>query len=136
MSLVRKDTVNHKPGLIYKKEVYEIIGAAIEVHSQLGFGFLEKIYEEALLIEFKERNIPFQNQVSFLVTYKGNSLKKSFYVDLIAFGKIIIELKAIKQISNNEKAQLINYLRVTGCKLGLIINFGSTGKLEWQRIIV
>jgi len=121
--------------LLYKDEVLEIIGAAIEVHKEIGSGFLESVYEDAMSIESGERNIPYKRQVHFPIYYKGNLLKKEFIADFISIDKIIVEFKSIPKITGIEEAQIINYLKATGLKLGLIINFGSTSKLEWKRYI-
>ena len=119
--------------LLYKEEVFNIIGAAMEVHNVLGTGFLESIYEEAMIIESKTRNIPCETQVKLPVYYKGEKLDKDFVADYIGYGKIIVEFKCISRLTNIEEAQIINYLKVTGMEVGLLINFGSHGKLEWKR---
>lgn len=122
-------------GLLYKDEVYAIIGAAIEVHKELGSGFLESVYESALKLELSARKIPFQSQVQLPIYYKGQLLDKEFVADCIAYNKIILELKCINHLSVVEEAQIINYLKATGLQLGLLINFGSPGKLEWKRFV-
>jgi len=121
--------------LLYKEEVYQIIGAAIEVHKELGHGFLESVYEECLCIESDDRNIPYETQVNLSIRYKGKKIKKEFIADYIGFGKIIVELKCIPKLTRVEEAQIINYLKATGLKVGLLINFGSREKLEWKRYI-
>ena len=121
--------------LFYKKEVYEIIGAAIEVHRELGSGFLESVYEETIVIESKKRKIPHEIQVQILIYYKGKILNKKFIADYVGYDKIIVELKCIPQLTKVEEAQIINYLKATGMKVGLLINFGSHGKLEWKRYV-
>ena len=121
--------------LIFGKEVYEIIGAAIEVHKTLGHGFLEAIYQEALEYELSDRKIPFGSQIELKVKYKDRYLQKTYIADIIAYDKIIIELKALTNLSGKEEAQLINYLKATGFKVGLLINFGSPNKLEWKRFV-
>jgi GxxExxY protein len=121
--------------LLYKDEVYQIIGAAIEVHRELGPGFLEAVYQEALEIELAERGIPFEAQKSLKIRYKGRQLKKEYIADLICHDKIIIELKAMDKLSSRETAQLLNYLKATGLRVGLLVNFGSEGVLEWERRI-
>ena len=121
--------------LIFGKEVYEIIGAAIEVHKTLGHGFLEAIYQEALEYELSDRKIPFSSQIELKVKYKDRYLQKTYIADIIAYNKIIIELKALSNLSGKEKAQLINYLKATGFKVGVLINFGSPNKLEWKRFV-
>ena len=121
--------------LLYKEEVYQLMGAAIEVHRELGSGFLESVYEEALKYESTQRQIPHETQVRIPVYYKGQKLSKEFIADYIGFGKILVELKAIPNLTKVEEAQLLNYLKATGIKVGLLINFGSLGKLEWKRFI-
>ena len=121
--------------LIFGKEVYEIIGAAIEVHKTLGHGFLEAIYQEAFEYELSDRKIPFSSQIELKVKYKNRYLQKTYIADIIAYDKIIIELKALSNLSGKEEAQLINYLKATEFKVGLLINFGSPNKLEWKRFV-
>ena len=122
--------------LLYKDEVYAIIGAAIEVHRVLGPGFLEAVYQEALEIELQARGIPFENQKPLAVTYKSHRLHKGYIADLLCYDKMIVELKAIDQLSGREAAQIINYLKTTGLHVGVLINFGSIGKLEWKRFVL
>jgi GxxExxY protein len=124
----------HEYGLIFKDEVFHIIGAAINVANILGCGFLEAIYQEALEIEFASNNIPFESQKKINISYKGKVLNKEYVADFICFDNIIVEIKAIKRITEIEEAQIINYLRATELPLGLVINFGSI-KLEWKRYI-
>ena len=121
--------------LIYKDEVFQIIGAAIEVHKELGNGFLEPVYQEAVEIEMTSRNIPFLAQMPLKIRYKGRMLNKEYIPDLICFNSIIVELKALNKLGGNEDAQLINYLKATGLHAGLLINFGSAGKLEWKKVV-
>jgi GxxExxY protein len=104
-------------------KTYAIIGAAIEVHKQLGCGFLESVYQEALAIELGLRQIPFRREVRLPVTYKGQLLLTSFYADFICFDSLVVELKALANMSGCEEAQLINYLKATHYKLGLLLNF-------------
>ena len=122
--------------LLYKDEVYAIIGAAIEVHKELGPGFLESVYEEAMLLESQERGIPCEFQVSIPVHYKNRRLKKEFIADYVGFDKIVVEFKSIQKLTNIEKAQVLNYLKATKMKVGLLINVGSHGKLEWKRFVL
>ncbi len=105
--------------------IYNIVGAAIDVHKYLGKGFLEEVYQEALEIELKERNIPFYSQVKLPVTYKEHELKKYYLADLVCYGEIIVELKAVSQLTDSHVAQTVNYLKVTGVEHGLLINFGA-----------
>ena len=122
--------------LIYKDEVYAIVGAAMEVYNQLGAGFLEPIYQEAMEIETLERKIPTKPQHNIEVIYKGQRLKKFYIADLLCYDQVIVELKAIDTLTSREESQLINYLKATGLKVGLLINFGSYGKLEWRRLVL
>ena len=119
--------------LLFPKESYDIIGAALEVHSQLGCGFTEPVYQEALAEELRLRNIPFEREKVFTVTYKGKELSKDFRVDFVCFNKIIVELKAVSDFAEEHVAQVYNYLKVTGMQLGLLINFGKTS-LEYKRL--
>jgi GxxExxY protein len=121
--------------LLFKEEVYAIVGAAIEVHRELGSGFLEAVYQEALEIELQERNIPFQSQTELNIVYKGRILEKKYNPDFLCFQEIIVEIKALDQLSGKEESQILNYLKASGKRVGLLINFGSTGKLEWKRYI-
>lgn len=121
--------------LILKDEVYAIIGAAIEVHRQLGNGFLEAVYEEAMVIESRLRNIPFSTQVHLPIEYKGQTLSKEYIADYIGFDQIIVEFKCNERLTSTDEAQILNYLKASGKKVGLLINFGSRGKLEWKRYI-
>ena len=120
--------------LVYKEEVYAIVGAAMEVHRTLGCGFLEPVYQEALEIELALRNIPFISQCELLIHYKDQLLKKAYVADYVAYGKIIVEIKALSQLSSREEAQVLNYLKASGYEAGVLINFG-TESLEWKRIV-
>lgn len=122
--------------LLYREEAFQIIGAAIEVHRELGCGFLEAVYQEALELELTSKFVPFVAQKSIKISYKGTPLVKEYVADLICFDNIIVELKALQRLSGNEEAQLINYLKATGMKLGLLVNFGTSGKLEWKRLVL
>jgi GxxExxY protein len=122
--------------LILKEEVYQIVGAAMEVYNQLGCGFLEPVYQQALEIELGQRRIPFESQQEVLICYKGQILEKKYIADFICFRQIIIELKALDGLSGREVAQLLNYMKATGMHVGLLINFGSTVKLEWKRYVI
>ena len=119
--------------LVYKDEVFAIVGAAIEVHKILGPGFLESVYEAALIEECKIRELPIQEQVRMTVVYKERPLGTNFIADIVAYGKIIVELKATARLGSIEESQVLNYLKATQMKVGLLINFGSHGKLEWKR---
>ncbi|MCZ7544816.1 MAG: GxxExxY protein [Anaerolineae bacterium] len=121
--------------LIYKEEAYAIVGAAMEVYNQLGNGFLEAVYQEALAIEFQLRGIPFQEQAPLAVCYKGQPLRQHYVADFVVYDKIIVEIKAIQQLGNNEQAQIMNYLKATSLELGLLINFGAPAKLQYKRVV-
>jgi len=118
--------------LILKDESFAIVGAAMEVSRQLGCGFLEGVYQEALEIELRSRNLPFQSQKLINIAYKDQQLKKQYIADLICFERIIVEIKAVKLLSEIDEAQLLNYLKATSLPLGLLINFGRR-KMEWRR---
>jgi GxxExxY protein len=121
--------------LIFKDEIFQIVGAAIEVHKELGNGFLEAVYQEAMEIEMASKNIPFSAQFPLKIRYKDRNLNKEYFPDLLCFNSIIVELKALNKLGGNEDAQLINYLKATGLHAGLLINFGSVGKLEWKKFV-
>ena len=123
------------PDLVLKEEVYAIMGAAIEVHWELGPGFLETVYQEALEMELCDRGIPFEGQKSLRIQYKGKMLNKEYFADLVCYGQIVMELKALERLSGNDEGQILNYLKATGMKVGVLINFGSHGKLEWKRFV-
>lgn len=121
--------------LFLKDEFYKIIGAAMEVYNELGPGFLESIYHEALQREFTSRGIPFKTQSPVVVAYKGLPLRKAFVVDFICFDCIIVEIKAIGSLTVVDDAQTLNYLRGTGYQLGALINFGDPDSLRFRRIV-
>jgi GxxExxY protein len=114
---------------------FAIIGAAMEVHSQLGCGFLEAVYQEAMAIELAKREIPFQQQVELPIFYKGVRLNTFYKADFVCFASIIVELKALAQIGGTEDAQVINYLKATGFHVGLLLNFGSRS-LQYKRLVL
>ena len=118
--------------VIFKEEVYRIVGAALAVANELGCGFLEAVYQEALALEFQESNIPFEPQKQITIGYKGKLLEKEYIADFVCYGNIIVEIKAIKKITEIEEAQLMNYLKATRLPVGLLINFGGM-QLEWKR---
>ena len=113
---------------------YAIIGAAMEVHRQLGCGFLESIYQEALSIEFAKLNVPFRREVRLPVYYKGQLLSTTYCADFICFDSVVTELKALANLSGTEEAQLINYLKATGYEVGLLLNFGARS-LQQRRFV-
>jgi GxxExxY protein len=116
--------------LILKQESYSIVGAAMEVYNTLGPGFLEAVYQEALEIELAARDIRFMSQKELCILYKGQKLKKTYIADFLIFDQIIVEIKALDQLTSRKEAQLLNYLKTTGLSVGLLINFGHAQKLE------
>ena len=114
-----------KMPLLYPEESYKLIGAIYEVHKELGPGLLEKVYQEALEKELKLQGIPFEREKSFSIVYKGEELEQKYIADFVCYDKIILELKAVDDILPAHKAQVINYLAITGYKLGLLVNFNS-----------
>ena len=117
---------------ILSDESYKILGAVMEVYNHLGPGFVEAVYQEALEIELAARQIPFEAQVAISISYKGRMLRREFVADFVCYGQVIVEIKAIKEITGLEKAQILNYLKATGLPLGLLVNFGSV-PLEKKR---
>ena len=106
--------------LLFKEEVFKIVGAAIEVHRELGSGFLEPVYQEAMAIELASSFIPFEAQKTLRITYKGQKLKKEYVPDFVCYQQIIVELKALAQLSGIEEAQALNYLKATGFRVALL----------------
>jgi len=127
--MLMKDLTENDP------RTYAIIGAAIEVHKQLGCGFLKAVYQEALAIEFSKRNIPFRREVRLPIHYKGQLLATVYCADFICFDSVVIEVKALAHMSSTEEAQLINYLKATGYEVGLLLNFGSRS-LQHRRLVL
>lgn len=119
--------------LLFEKESYEIRGAALEVHKELGCGFSEKVYQDALEVEFKKRGILYEREKRLIVQYKGVTLAHDFYADFVCYDKIIVELKAVEKLLPIHKSQVINYLKVSGTQVGLLFNFGETS-LETDRL--
>jgi GxxExxY protein len=122
--------------LIYKEEAYRIIGACFEVYKEKGCGFLEAVYQERLEIELGLQSVPYQMKVRLPLTYKGRPLSQIYVADLICYGTILVELKAVSALADEHRAQVINYMHATGHRLGLLINFGHHPKLEWERFVV
>lgn len=122
--------------LLLKDEIYTLVGAAMEVYNVLGNGFLEGVYQEAYEIELRERAIPFRAQVPLRIHYKDRILKKEYKADIIAFEKVVVELKAQERLTKADESQLLNYLNATKLQVGLIINFGAAKELEWKRMVL
>lgn len=120
----------------FQQEGYELIAAAFEVYDELGPGFLEEIYQEAIERELKRREIPWRCKPVLRVHYKGELLEKFYIPDLILHGQVLVELKAAKTLGPEHEAQLFNYLKATRLPVGYLINFGSHPKLEWRRFVV
>jgi GxxExxY protein len=121
--------------LILKDEVYTIVGAAMEVHREKGFGFSEPVYQECMEIELVCRKVPSEPQREMHLSYKGRPLKETYVADFVAFGKIIVELKALDKLTSREESQVINYLKASGLEVGVLLNFGASS-LEWKRIVL
>lgn len=111
--------------MLYDRETYEINGAMFEVHKNLGPGLMEKVYQEALEVEFALRGIPYEREKKIQVEYKGHILAQEYVADFVCYGKIIVELKSVSELTDVHRAQVINYLKITGYKLGLLQNFNT-----------
>ena len=121
--------------LLCKTECYKIVGACMAVHRDLGHGFLEPVYQEALAIEFQIQGIPFQREKEIGIIYKGVTLTKTYKADFICHNQIIVELKALGALTNDHVSQLLNYLKATGLRVGLLVNFG-TQSLEHHKYVL
>ncbi len=122
--------------LIYKQESYAIMGACFAVYREKGHGFAEPVYQECLELELGLQKIPFEAQKQLALEYKGTRLKQHYTPDLVCYNKIIVELKAVKTLANEHRAQVLNYLKATGLKLGLLVNFGHHPGLQYERIVL
>ncbi len=123
-------------GLLFKEECYAIQGAVFEVYREMGCGFLEAVFQECMEKELRLRNIPFVSQQELQILYKGIKLEQAYKPDIICHGQIILELKAVKSIAPEHRAQMLNYLKATGMRVGLIVNFGHHPKAEIERFIL
>ncbi|MBX3397615.1 MAG: GxxExxY protein [Gemmataceae bacterium] len=121
--------------ILLKDESYRVMGACFEVYNEKGCGFLEAVYHECLEIEFGLIGIPYMSFAELPMSYKGHSLKKRYQPDFVCFDKIILEIKAVREIADEHRAQVHNYLKATGFRLGLLVNFGTQRKLESERIV-
>jgi GxxExxY protein len=119
---------------LLKDECYKIIGACMTVQNELGAGFLEPVYQEALGIEFGLSTIPFEKEKIISILYKGHLLNKSYIADFLCYGQIIVELKALDELLGDHMAQILNYLKATNHKVGLLVNFGTTS-LQYKRVV-
>ena len=122
--------------ILFKEECYAIQGAVFEVYREMGCGFLEAVYQECLERELQTQNVPFVSQPELELSYKGVSLHQKYQPDLLCFDSIIVELKAVKEIASEHEAQILNYLKATKMKLGLLINFGSHPKTTVKRFVL
>lgn len=121
--------------IVYKEESYRIMGACFEVYNQMGSGFLEPVYQECLRLEFADQQIPFASKLPLDLRYKERPLQTKYIPDFICFDSIIVELKSVKELLDKHRAQVHNYLKATGYKLGLLVNFSNHPKLKWERIV-
>ena len=121
--------------IVFKDESFAIIGACFEVYNEMGCGFLEAVYQDCLECEFATRAISYRPQAELLLNYKGRPLKRKYQPDFICYEKIIVEIKAVKEVADEHRAQVHNYLKATGFKLGLLVNFGHFPKLQSERIV-
>lgn len=120
--------------ILFKDEAYQIIGACMEVHRELGHGFLEAVYQESLEREFILKKIPFEREVPLRIHYKGIVLNKFYVADFVCYGKIILEMKALNVLTTQHESQVLNYLKATSYQLGILVNFGSKS-LEYKRMV-
>lgn len=121
--------------ILFKEESYKIIGSCFEVYNDKGCGFVEPVYQECLEIELGLQGIPFQSQQQLRLFYKGKELKQKYIPDFMCYEQIIVEIKAVSQLTDEHRAQVHNYLKATGFRLGLLVNFGNHPKLEYERIV-
>ena len=122
-------------GIVLKDESYAVMGACFEVYREKGYGFIEPVYQECLEIELGLQSIPFAALPKLPLTYKTRTLKKIFRPDFICYGQIVLEIKAVSALNDHHRAQIHNYLKATGHQLGLLVNFGATPKVEYERIV-
>ena len=121
---------------IFKNETYQIMGACFSVYKEKGHGFVEPVYQDCLEIELGHLGIPFDPQRNYPLHHRGVQLKHSYTPDLLCYDQVIVELKAVKSLTDEHRAQVLNYLKVTGLQIGLLVDFGAFPKVEWERIIL
>ncbi len=121
--------------VLFKDESYKIMGAIFEVYKEMGCGFLEAVYQECVELELAAQGVPFGAQFALDLRYKNRSLKSKFVPDFVCYEKIVLELKAVKLIADQHRAQVHNYLKASGFRLGIIVNFGHFPKVEYERIV-
>ena len=122
--------------LIHADETHALLGACFEVYKEKGCGFLEAVFQECLELELADRGIPFQAQVPLQLRYKGRPLRQTYQPDFLCFDKVILEIKAVTKLADEHRAQLHNYLKATGCRVGLLVNFGHHPLVEHERIVL
>jgi len=122
--------------LFFKEEVYRIVGACFEVYKDKGHGFVESVYQDCLEIELELQKMPFDRKRVLTLEYKGRSLDHWFAPDLICYEQIIVEIKAVKELADEHRAQLLNYLKATRLKVGVLVNFGHHPGLQWERLVL
>ena len=122
--------------ILYKDECYAIQGAVFDVYKEMGSGFLESVYQECLEKELHNRGVPFESQTWLSLSYKGEPLEHKYKADMVCYGSIVVELKAVREVTNEHRAQVLNYLKVSGLRLGLLVNFGHYPKATVERIVL
>ena len=122
--------------IVYKDESYQIMGACFEVYKEMGCGFLESVYQECLEMEFTLQGLIYRPQAELALSYKGRRLKQTYIPDFLLFDKIVLEIKAVKELASEYRAQVHNYLKATGFRLGLLVNFGHYPKVEYERVVI
>ncbi|MQA93073.1 MAG: GxxExxY protein [Gemmatimonas sp.] len=130
------ETHEYHEKVLFREEGFAIQGALFEVYREMGSGFLETVYQECLAIEFRRREIPFEAQKDLSLVYKGERLQQIYRPDFVCFGKIVVELKAAKELAPEHRAQVLNYLKTTGLRLGLLVNFGHYPKAQMERLVL
>jgi GxxExxY protein len=121
--------------ILHKDESYRIIGACMEVYNEMGSGFLEAVYQECLEYEFADRKIPFISQAQLMLRFKQRTLRSVYVPDFVIDSKIIVEIKGVSDLNDKFRAQMLNYLKATNLRLGLLVNFGQHEKLQYERIV-